>query len=91
MADFQTHEHDVLVIGAGGAGLRAAIEAATGIRVRHLPVDAGYLLAELCAQDETSSCGGNSTERDIRRHNCCNDYAEIGSKTHGQDNGKHEC
>jgi succinate dehydrogenase / fumarate reductase flavoprotein subunit len=26
----QTHEHDVLVIGAGGAGLRAAIEAAAG-------------------------------------------------------------
>ncbi|MFP6610640.1 MAG: fumarate reductase/succinate dehydrogenase flavoprotein subunit [Deltaproteobacteria bacterium] len=29
MADFQTHEHDVLVIGAGGAGLRAAIAAAS--------------------------------------------------------------
>src|SRR6266567_3880945 len=28
MAEFQKHEHDVLVIGAGGAGLRAAIEAA---------------------------------------------------------------
>jgi succinate dehydrogenase / fumarate reductase flavoprotein subunit len=28
MADHQTHDHDVLVIGAGGAGLRAAIEAA---------------------------------------------------------------
>jgi len=27
MADYQTHVHDVLVIGAGGAGLRAAIEA----------------------------------------------------------------
>src|SRR5690349_10535671 len=27
--DYQTHEHDVLVIGAGGAGLRAAIEAAS--------------------------------------------------------------
>ena len=27
-ADYETHEHDVLVIGAGGAGLRAAIEAA---------------------------------------------------------------
>jgi succinate dehydrogenase / fumarate reductase flavoprotein subunit len=27
MSDYQTHEHDVLVIGAGGAGLRAAIEA----------------------------------------------------------------
>jgi succinate dehydrogenase / fumarate reductase flavoprotein subunit len=29
MTDYQTHEHDVLVIGAGGAGLRAAIEAAS--------------------------------------------------------------
>src|SRR5690349_12554244 len=28
MADYQTHEFDVLVVGAGGAGLRAAIEAA---------------------------------------------------------------
>jgi len=27
MADYDKHEHDVLVIGAGGAGLRAAIEA----------------------------------------------------------------
>jgi succinate dehydrogenase / fumarate reductase, flavoprotein subunit len=34
MADYQTFEYDVLVIGAGGAGLRAAIEAsATGVRV----------------------------------------------------------
>src|SRR5687768_12603102 len=32
--DFETHEHDVLVIGAGGAGLRAAIEAsAAGVSV----------------------------------------------------------
>mgnify|MGYP000095744033 CR=1 FL=1 len=32
--EFKTHEHDVLVIGAGGAGLRAAIEAAgTGLKV----------------------------------------------------------
>lgn len=30
MTDYQTHEHDVLVIGAGGAGLRAAIEASGG-------------------------------------------------------------
>jgi succinate dehydrogenase / fumarate reductase flavoprotein subunit len=28
MAEYETHEHDVIVIGAGGAGLRAAIEAA---------------------------------------------------------------
>ena len=30
MAEYETHEHDVLVVGAGGAGLRAAIEAAKG-------------------------------------------------------------
>src|SRR5881296_499974 len=29
MADYETFQHDVLVIGAGGAGLRAAIEAST--------------------------------------------------------------
>src|ERR1700684_3799491 len=34
MPEFQRHSYDVLVIGAGGAGLRAAIEAAaSGARV----------------------------------------------------------
>ena len=34
MPEFKTTEHDVLVIGAGGAGLRAAIEAsASGVTV----------------------------------------------------------
>src|ERR1700726_1578679 len=34
MPEYVTHEHDVLVIGAGGAGLRAAIEAsAAGVKV----------------------------------------------------------
>jgi succinate dehydrogenase / fumarate reductase flavoprotein subunit len=34
MAQYETHTHDVLVVGAGGAGLRAAIEAANaGARV----------------------------------------------------------
>src|SRR5882724_10177210 len=34
MAEYETFQHDVLVIGAGGAGLRAAIEAsAAGISV----------------------------------------------------------
>jgi succinate dehydrogenase / fumarate reductase flavoprotein subunit len=34
MTDFETHEHDVLIIGAGGAGLRAAIAAsAEGVSV----------------------------------------------------------
>jgi succinate dehydrogenase / fumarate reductase, flavoprotein subunit len=34
MPEYQTHQHDVLVVGAGGAGLRAAIEAsASGVSV----------------------------------------------------------
>src|SRR4026208_306905 len=34
MPDYQTHAYDVLVIGAGGAGLRAAIEAsAAGVSI----------------------------------------------------------
>jgi succinate dehydrogenase / fumarate reductase, flavoprotein subunit len=34
MPEYQTHEYDVLIIGAGGAGLRAAIEAsAAGVKV----------------------------------------------------------
>jgi len=34
MEPYQTHDYDVLVIGAGGAGLRAAIEASSkGVRV----------------------------------------------------------
>src|SRR6476619_6699546 len=34
MTEYQTHDYDVLVIGAGGAGLRAAIEAsASGAKV----------------------------------------------------------
>jgi len=34
MTNYETHEHDVLVVGAGGAGLRAAIEAsAQGMNV----------------------------------------------------------
>src|SRR5712672_1079156 len=34
MPDYETFEHDVLVVGAGGAGLRAAIEASvSGVRV----------------------------------------------------------
>lgn len=34
MAQYETHQHDVIVIGAGGAGLRAAIEAAaSGVSV----------------------------------------------------------
>src|SRR2546426_1788153 len=63
MADYETHEHDVLVIGAGGAGLRAAIEAsAAGVRVglvcksllgkAHTVVAEGGIAAALANVDE---------------------------------------
>src|SRR3979411_288830 len=63
MADYQTHEHDVLVIGAGGAGLRASIEAsAAGLSVglvcksllgkAHTVMAEGGIAAALAAGDD---------------------------------------
>jgi succinate dehydrogenase / fumarate reductase flavoprotein subunit len=51
MADYETHEFDVLVIGAGGAGLRAAIEssalgAKTGLVCKSLLGKAHTVMAE---------------------------------------------
>ncbi len=51
METFETHEHDVLVIGAGGAGLRAAIEASslgakTGLVCKSLLGKAHTVMAE---------------------------------------------
>jgi len=60
---YETHEHDVLIIGAGGAGLRAAIEAlAQGARVAvvcksllgkaHTVMAEGGLAAAMCNLDK---------------------------------------
>lgn len=51
MAEYETFEHDVLVIGAGGAGLRAAIEASaagvtTGVVTKSLLGKAHTVMAE---------------------------------------------
>ena len=51
MPDFETHEYDVLVIGAGGAGLRAAVEASsrglkTGLVCKSLLGKAHTVMAE---------------------------------------------
>ena len=41
VTEYSTHEHDVLVIGAGGAGLRAAASTAAGVKSRgHLEITA---------------------------------------------------
>src|ERR1700755_2047095 len=64
--DYQTHEHDVIVIGAGGAGLRAAIEAsAAGVSVglvcksllgkAHTVMAEGGIAAALANVDERDS------------------------------------
>jgi succinate dehydrogenase / fumarate reductase flavoprotein subunit len=66
MPQYETHRHDVLVIGAGGAGLRAAIEAsATGAKVglvcksllgkAHTVMAEGGIAAALANVDERDS------------------------------------
>jgi len=55
--DFEVHEHDVLVIGAGGAGLRAAIEAsAEGVNV-------GLVCKSLLGKAHTVMAEGASPQR----------------------------
>src|SRR6202142_4229395 len=66
MAQYETHSHDVIVIGAGGAGLRAAIEAAaSGVKVglicksllgkAHTVMAEGGIAAALANVDERDS------------------------------------
>jgi len=52
VGEFQTHEHDVLVIGAGGAGLRAAIEAA------HAGASVGLICKSLLGKAHTVMAEG---------------------------------
>src|ERR671933_319207 len=52
MAEYETHEHDVLVIGAGGAGLRAAIE------VGRLGVSVGVVTKSLLGKAHTVMAEG---------------------------------
>src|SRR5512133_4334097 len=65
MPEYTTHEHDVLVIGAGGAGLRAAIEAAG------LGVNVGLVCKSLLGKAHTvmaeggiAAAMGNVDDRD---------------------------
>src|SRR3954466_3103935 len=65
MADYETHEHDVLVIGAGGAGLRAAIEAsAAGVRVGLICKSLLGKAHTVMADGGMAAAMGNVDERD---------------------------
>src|SRR3954451_5097644 len=63
--DYETHEYDVLVIGAGGAGLRAAIEAsAAGARVGLICKSLLGKAHTVMAEGGMAAAMGNVDERD---------------------------
>jgi succinate dehydrogenase / fumarate reductase, flavoprotein subunit len=65
MTEFQTYEHDVLVIGAGGAGLRAAIEAsAAGVTVGLVCKSLLGKAHTVMAEGGIAAALGNVDERD---------------------------
>ncbi|HEV2148169.1 MAG TPA: fumarate reductase/succinate dehydrogenase flavoprotein subunit [Longimicrobiaceae bacterium] len=65
MAEYQTHEHDVLVIGAGGAGLRAAIAAAAeGVSVGLICKSLLGKAHTVMAEGGAAAAMGNVDERD---------------------------
>ena len=65
MAEYQTFEHDVLVIGAGGAGLSAAIEAsAAGVSVGVVTKSLLGKAHTVMAEGGIAAAMGNVDERD---------------------------
>ena len=50
---YETHEHDVLIIGAGGAGLRAAIEALACL----IAMERGAVPPTINLEDADPECG----------------------------------
>ncbi|HUA17986.1 MAG TPA: fumarate reductase/succinate dehydrogenase flavoprotein subunit [Bryobacteraceae bacterium] len=65
MAEYQTFEHDVLVIGAGGAGLRAAIEAsAAGVNVGVVSKSLLGKAHTVMAEGGMAAAMGNVDDRD---------------------------
>ena len=68
MAEYQTHEFDVLVVGAGGAGLRAAIEAsAAGAKVGVVSKSLLGKAHTVMAEGGMAAAMGNVDDRDTWR------------------------
>src|SRR5271156_1916190 len=65
MADYQIHQFDVLIVGAGGAGLRAAIEAsAAGVRVGVVTKSLLGKAHTVMAEGGMAAAMGNVDDRD---------------------------
>jgi len=65
VAEYITHEHDVLIIGAGGAGLRAAVEAsAAGAKVAVISKSLLGKAHTVMAEGGIAAAMGNVDERD---------------------------
>jgi succinate dehydrogenase / fumarate reductase flavoprotein subunit len=65
MPEYQTFEHDVLIVGAGGAGLRAAIEAsAAGVKVGVITKSLLGKAHTVMAEGGIAAAMGNVDDRD---------------------------
>jgi succinate dehydrogenase / fumarate reductase, flavoprotein subunit len=65
VAEYITHEHDVLIIGAGGAGLRAAVEAsAAGVKVAVITKSLLGKAHTVMAEGGVAASLGNVDDRD---------------------------
>jgi succinate dehydrogenase flavoprotein subunit len=65
VAEYITHEHDVLIIGAGGAGLRAAVEAsAAGVKVAVISKSLLGKAHTVMAEGGVAAAMGNVDDRD---------------------------
>ena len=68
MSEYITHEHDVLIIGAGGAGLRAAIEAsAADVKVAVISKSLLGKAHTVMAEGGVAAAMGNVDDRDSWR------------------------
>jgi len=66
--EYITHEHDVLIIGAGGAGLRAAVEAsAAGVKVAVISKSLLGKAHTVMAEGGVAAAMGNVDDRDSWR------------------------
>jgi succinate dehydrogenase / fumarate reductase, flavoprotein subunit len=65
VAEYITHEHDVLIIGAGGAGLRAAVEASSaGVKVAVISKSLLGKAHTVMAEGGIAAAMGNVDDRD---------------------------